>query len=364
MSNSPGPFNRNPLGFDDAIGILIAFGTIGTILGWALLQSGRPGGFFDRPLVSGLPAASPQATPQSEFPLGGTRQRTASPYPQTSGQRQDPRAVPSPGLTVVPGAAGAVGAAPALVPVPGVILPVPTVSPSPVTQASPSPGVGVAPTTSPTASPIAAVFTDIPQGYWATPFIAALSQRQALVGYRDRTYRPDRPVTRAEFATIIQKGFQRQNTQELINYTDVADDYWAADSIKSSTRDGFIEGFPDRTYKPNEPVTRLQVYLALVSGLGLQPSSDPQQSLNRFEDGGEVPEYAVPAISAATQSGIVVNHPEREILNPSQNATRAEVAAIVYQALVEAGQAEPIQSEYVVNASPSPSPSLSPSPSP
>lgn len=351
MSNSPGPSNRNPLGFDDAIGVLIAFGTIGTILGWALLQGGRSGGFLDRPLVSGLPQASPQATPQSEFPLGGTRQRTASPYPQTLEQRQDPRAVPSPGLTVVP---GAVGAAPALVPVPGVILPVPTVSPSP--------DVGVTPTTSPTASPIAAIFTDIPEGYWATPFIAALSQRQALVGYRDRTYRPDRPVTRAEFATIIQKAFQRQNTQEPINYTDVADDYWAADSIKSSTRDGFIEGFPDRTYKPNEPVTRLQVYLALVSGLGLQPPSDPQQSLNRFEDRGEVPEYAVPAISAATQSGIVVNHPEREILNPSQNATRAEVAAIVYQALVEAGQAEPIQSEYVVNASPSPS--VSPSPSP
>lgn len=361
MSNLPGPSNRNPLGFDDAIGVLIAFGTVGTILGWALLQSGQSGGFLDRPLVSGLSEASPQATPQSEFPLGGTRQRTASSYPQTSLERQDPRAVPSPGLTVVPRAAGA---APALVPAPGVVLPVPTVSPSPVTQASPSPGVGVTPTTSPTASPIAVIFTDIPEGYWATPFIAALSQRQALVGYRDRTYRPDRPVTRAEFATIIQKAFQRQNTQELINYTDVPNDYWAADSIKSSTRDGFLEGYPDQTYKPNEPVSRLQVYLALVSGLGLEPPSDPQQSLNRFEDGGEVPEYAIPAMSAATQSGIVVNHPEREILNPSQNATRAEVAAIVYQALVEAGQAEPIQSEYVVNASPSPSPSVSPSPSP
>ncbi|HAA26847.1 MAG TPA: S-layer protein, partial [Cyanobacteria bacterium UBA8553] len=53
-------------------------------------------------------------------------------------------------------------------------------------------------------------------------------------------------------------------------------------------------------------------------------------------------------VSAATKAGLVVNYRNPKLLNPNRNATRAEVVALVYQALVKAGKAEAIPSKYVV----------------
>ncbi|MBD2310858.1 S-layer homology domain-containing protein [Desertifilum sp. FACHB-1129] len=344
MSNLPepnsDPSNRNPLGFDDWIGVLIAFATIGTILGWALLQGDRPGGFLDRPLLGALPAASPQATPQPLAP-GLQDPRTPTVSPQRPAARPTPTADPRAAVVPrTPTPAATASPSPRVLPLP---LGVPTTPESPrpavvaPVETTPSPEV------SPTPTPISQIFTDIPEGYWAVPFIAALSQRDIIVGYRDRTYRPDRPVTRAEFATMLQRSFVPDDAPTPEAYTDIAQDYWALDSIRSSTQTGFLRGYPDRTFRPDQPITRLQVGLALASGLQLQPPQNPQETLGQFEDAGEIPEYARPAIAAATQAGILVNHPEPNRFNPQQEATRAEVAAMLYQALVNAGQAEPLE---------------------
>jgi hypothetical protein len=53
-------------------------------------------------------------------------------------------------------------------------------------------------------------------------------------------------------------------------------------------------------------------------------------------------------VSAATKAGLVVNYPNSQLLNPNRNITRAEVSALVYQALVKAGKAKPIASKYAV----------------
>ncbi|MBD0361556.1 MAG: S-layer homology domain-containing protein, partial [Coleofasciculus sp. C3-bin4] len=92
----------------------------------------------------------------------------------------------------------------------------------------------------------------------------------------------------------------------------------------------------------------VQVLVALASGLGLTPTASSKEVLQTYQDAKQIPNYAKQQVSAATKAGLVVNYPNPKLLNPNRDATRAEVAAFVYQALVEAGKVEPIPSKYVV----------------
>ena len=88
--------------------------------------------------------------------------------------------------------------------------------------------------------------------------------------------------------------------------------------------------------------------VSLVQGLGL-PSGD-EKILSVYDDRNSIPSYAPDLVAAATQRRIVINYPSLKQLNPNRDATRAEVAAMVYQALVNVGQASALTSPYIVSA--------------
>lgn len=93
------------------------------------------------------------------------------------------------------------------------------------------------------------------------------------------------------------------------------------------------------------------MFTALAQGLDLQVEGSPEEVLQTYEDAGQIPEQVRDEIAAATQANLVVNYPDPQSLNPQESVTRAEAAAIVYQALVNRGEAEAIESEYVVTQS-------------
>lgn len=72
-----------------------------------------------------------------------------------------------------------------------------------------------------------------------------------------------------------------------------------------------------------------------------------------YTDANAIADYARNPIAAATERQIVVSYPNVKFLNPNQTATRADVAAFIYQALVSAGQATAINSPYTVAQQPS-----------
>lgn len=76
-------------------------------------------------------------------------------------------------------------------------------------------------------------FSDL-QGNWAESFIQALTARNIIQGFPDGSFRPDEPVTRAQFAAIIRKAFQKNPTQEVIEFVDVPAYYWAREAIQSA----------------------------------------------------------------------------------------------------------------------------------
>ena len=192
-------------------------------------------------------------------------------------------------------------------------------------------------------------FPDI-QNHWAKTFIEALAAKDIISGYPDGFYRPDQKVTRAEFAAIIRKAFSDKNTvREAIAFVDVPQRYWGFDAIKRADEIGFLTGYPDRTFRPDTNIPRVEVLVSLISGLGLNTSKEVGLA-SFYDDSGDIPNYAVNQLAAATENQIVVNYDNVKTLNPNQTATRADVAAFVYQALVNNGTLPKIAADNPVAA--------------
>jgi parallel beta-helix repeat protein len=192
----------------------------------------------------------------------------------------------------------------------------------------------------------ATAFRDVAAGYWAKNYIEALAAKNIIAGFPDGTFKPNEPVTRAQFAAIITKAFTPTAKRQASNFSDVARNFWGYQVIQSAYQGGFVSGYPDRTFKPQQQIPRVQVLVSLANGLGL--TADRQNVLSVYSDASQIPNYAAGPVAAATARQLVVNYPTVQQLNPNRQATRAEVAAFVYQALVSSGNMQAIPSPYVV----------------
>ncbi len=194
-----------------------------------------------------------------------------------------------------------------------------------------------------------AAFKDVPDGHWAKKFIEVLASRGVIAGITGGNYRPDDPVTRAEFAAMIRKAFPQEKNRNPVQFTDIPAKYWAADAIQETYQTGFLNGYSDNKFKPEEKITREQVLVSLASGLKYKPNNPVETVLQFYTDQKQISDYARNNIAATTERQIVVNYPQVNSLNPKGNATRAEVAAFIYQALVGNAEITGIESPYIVN---------------
>lgn len=212
-------------------------------------------------------------------------------------------------------------------------------------------------TTAPLIAPAPAIaqttFPDVPAGYWAEPFIQALVARGVIAGFpEDGTFRPEEPVTRAQFAAMINRAFNRPVVRQPVNFADVPAGYWGAEAIQRAYTTGFMAGYPGNVFRPNENIPRAQVLVSLANGLNYASSAPVENVLAVYSDAGTIPGFARPSIAAATERRMVVNFPDVQVLSPNRTATRAEVAAFIYQALVSTGQVAAIPSPYIVGGAP------------
>lgn len=113
-------------------------------------------------------------------------------------------------------------------------------------------------------------FTDVPKGCWAANYIGYMQQFGIITGYSDGSFRPDAPVTRAEFAAIASR-FEKL-TEGSKSFTDVPDTYWAARYINFAATRGWVTGYSDGTFKPENTITRAEV--AAVTCRLLERSAD------------------------------------------------------------------------------------------
>ena len=184
-------------------------------------------------------------------------------------------------------------------------------------------------------------------GHWAATFIEALLKKQIITGFPDGTFKPEAPITRAAFAAMIAKTFSSSIPSRVVQFNDIKPGFWAETAISKAASMGFMSGFPDGSFRPGQNLTKIHAILALTNGLKLTGGNP--STLNIYRDRSQIPTYTTNAIATATQKLLVVNYPQATVLEPLRNVTRAEVAAMIYQALVKQSRENPIVSPYIVN---------------
>jgi len=200
----------------------------------------------------------------------------------------------------------------------------------------------------PALSTNAPLFSDI-QNHWAKPFIEALAAKKIISGFPDGTFKPNNIVNRAQFAALASNAFSLLAKRQPIQFTDIPAGYWAAAAINKTYVMGFLSGYPNQQFRPNAGISKAQVIVALVNGLEVQsPDAGSLELAGFYQDWSRIPSYAKTQVAIATEKGMVVNYPDLKRLEPNRSATRAEVAAMLYQALVQQGEMPAIASNAIV----------------
>ena len=144
------------------------------------------------------------------------------------------------------------------------------------------------------------VFPDVEVSRWSAHDIEYMADKEIVYGYPDGEFKPSRNLSRAEFAALIFRftGIEKANIENP--FSDFDDTHWAYDEILSLTNSGLIEGYPDKTYKPENNITRAEVMTVINKLLGRKPLESYVKSLefNPYNDLYEDTWYYVTVLEA------------------------------------------------------------------
>ncbi|NEO84829.1 MAG: S-layer homology domain-containing protein [Spirulina sp. SIO3F2] len=219
------------------------------------------------------------------------------------------------------------------------------------------------------------------RGYWAEQCLQQMIHQDIIKPFPDGTFRPYLAMNRGEFADALRRAFPEMPLVRVYDgdeFVDVPENYWAWLDIQYAYRTNFMSGYPDRSFQPTEPISRLEVILAIASGLEGTPPAPSEFAfpdvvnpplgsgalapslLNKPEFGGPeallaglfvdaaaIPPYARPAVAIAVEQNLVVSFPYPVVLRPDEPATRGDVAAAFCQATGSPGLVPPA---YVVRS--------------
>lgn len=105
-------------------------------------------------------------------------------------------------------------------------------------------------------------FIDVAPNDWYGESVSAVAEAGLIVGYPDGAFRPDAPITRAEFAVIVSR-FSAAVSHGGNSFPDVPDEHWAERQIARAEYLGWINGYPDGSFKPDQPITRAEAITML-----------------------------------------------------------------------------------------------------
>ncbi|EQK43957.1 hypothetical protein C672_2901 [[Clostridium] bifermentans ATCC 638] len=171
-------------------------------------------------------------------------------------------------------------------------------------------------------------FSDI-SGHWAKDYIDAFVDKGFISGYEDNTFRPDNQITRAEFVRIINQVFNLKDKKEE-HFVDVNSSDWYYEDIKIAFNSGYISGELNSNgnyiFRPNDAITRQEAMKIITSVKGNK--DDNLDKIYKFNDYKNIDEWAKSYVEGAVEAGYIMGD-EKNNLNPKGNLTRAEAVTML-----------------------------------
>lgn len=144
------------------------------------------------------------------------------------------------------------------------------------------------------------VFPDVEAGRWSTHDIEYMADKDIIYGYPDGEFKPERNLTRAEFAALICRFAELEKTDEENPFPDLDKSHWAYENVKSLYASGLLDGYEDGTFRAENEITRAEVMTVVNKLLGRKPDEKYVKSLdfNPYNDLSEKQWHYVTVLEA------------------------------------------------------------------
>lgn len=176
------------------------------------------------------------------------------------------------------------------------------------------------------------VFSDVSSKDWYYAPITFLAAREVFKGFPDGSFAPHKQTTRGEFITTLMRlNGPTMNTVKN-HFEDVKPDSWNAKYINQAYELGIVDGLGNGLFAPNKNITRQEIAKILYNYLNIKFGISSNGNLDRFIDKSEVSSWAYEGFEQLEGLGIIAGNKNKE-LNPKDNATRAEIAQMLYKTI-------------------------------
>ncbi|MDR1217591.1 MAG: S-layer homology domain-containing protein, partial [Oscillospiraceae bacterium] len=172
--------------------------------------------------------------------------------------------------------------------------------------------------------PAGAAYSDTGR-HWASAEISRWEALGVLSDFGSGAFRPDAPITRAEFFSIIVRALGAEEEADISRFTDVPADAWYYGIVARANKMRIAEGTSETTMRPESNIIRQDAATLVARAIGL--TGGDSNYLGRYADRGEISLYAQNYVSAMTQYGYMVGSGSR--FNPRANLSRAEAVKII-----------------------------------
>ena len=170
------------------------------------------------------------------------------------------------------------------------------------------------------------------KGNWAEADVEALLSQHLVTGYPDNTFRPDAPITRAEFVVLLAGALGwSDSSSRPVRFADAgAIPEWAREVVDYAVRQGLVAGYPDNTFRPDAPITRAEAAVLLDQALKIFASGAGNTSdlVPSWDDWGQIPAWARTPVIQLYSAGILKGETPQEFA-PLLFLTRGQSAAAV-----------------------------------
>lgn len=176
-------------------------------------------------------------------------------------------------------------------------------------------------------------FSDLNPTHWCYEKIMKFLDKDYVCGYEDGTFKPDQTITRAEYVKIVNNffGYVSENDFSGEKFSDVSKDSWYAKYVFEAVERGYITGYPDGTFKPQEPIRRQEATVILSRILGIDDEEYPvdhKDGMMQYCDSGDIEEWAYKAIHSYSVYNFINGYEDGSI-RLLQNVTRAETVELL-----------------------------------
>lgn len=145
-------------------------------------------------------------------------------------------------------------------------------------------------------------FTDVSNDAWYCSAVSTLSAMGIISGYPDATFRPNASITRAEFAAIATR-FDVNGDKTPASFNDIAG-HWAKDEIAVAANNGWVNGYEDGSFRPQNKITRAETMSLVNRVLNRKPETaeDLLENMTKWTDNADTNAWYYLAVQEATNS--------------------------------------------------------------